>query len=95
MHGLIRRFAIAAGAAALALGSAAGGAMSTEAPAYAAPVPGGPTATFTTSGPCANSYMVPGNIYVLHVVLIGGPGASGSTNNTSSSSGGGDRKSVV
>ncbi len=89
MHGLIRRFAIAAGAAALTLGSAAGGAIGTETPAHAAPIPGGPTATFTTSGPCANSYTVPAGIYALHVVLIGGQGASGSTNNTSSSSGGG------
>jgi hypothetical protein len=89
MHGLIRRFAMAAGAAALTLGSAAGGAITTAAPADAASLPGGPTSTFTTSGPCTNFYTVPAGIYALHVVLIGGQGASGSTNNTSTSSGGG------
>ncbi len=45
MHGLIRRFAMAVGAAALTLGSAAGGAITTGTPANAAPANTAPVET--------------------------------------------------
>jgi Fibronectin type III domain len=53
MHGRIRRFAMAAGAAALTLGSGAGGAIGTETSANAAPIyrtPGAPQITGAAAG---------------------------------------------
>lgn len=97
MHGLIRRFVTVAGASALVLGSAAGVAITTGTAAHAAPaaigssILGGPTMTYTVSGPCAlgNVYFVPADITELHVVLIGGRGAGGTGNHSSTASGGG------
>ena len=63
----------------------------------AAPAPGAAPQTFTTPGPCQNPYTVPDNVYVLHVVLIGAAGASGSGNllGTQSGGSGGEGAQVV
>src|SRR5215472_9095085 len=77
LRGRIRHVAMAAG---LALGSAASLAITAGTTAHAAgsSIPVGQPSPFT----------VPANIYALHVVLVGGSGAFGSTNHTSSAGGG-------
>ena len=93
----VRTAALAAGLAALTLGSAAGGAViASGTPAYASPaaqtpaaLPAGPAVTFSDQGTCANPYTVPADIYHLQVVLVGGAGAGGSGDNTGIASGGG------
>jgi hypothetical protein len=98
MHGVVRRFAMATGAAALALGSAAGAVITTGTAAHAAtaapaaaaapayiPVPGTSTTNYASCGPtigvCQDYYTVPAGVYGLHVVLVGGSGASGTDSN--------------
>ena len=102
MHGLIRRLAIAAGAAALTLGSAAGAAIITATPAQAgSSCTAAGACTYTppfpldsgNDNPCYNyTYTVPADITVLHVTVIGAHGFSGETAGSSAYSGGGGGK---
>ena len=99
MHGLIRRLAIAAGAAALTLGTAAGAAITTATPAQADLGSCTGTCTFSSPlpagepdgvNPCFNdTYTVPADITVLHVTAIGQGGFGGESAGGSAFSGGG------
>src|ERR1700733_14436893 len=97
LHGLIRRFAMATGAAALVLGSAAGAAVTTAAPALADNSCSTGTCTYTQppSGTLCESYdyTVPADITVLQVTVIGASGTGG-TRSTGKGGGGGNGERV-
>ena len=61
--------------------------LSAPAAQAAQPAQATPT-TFTFPASCLQSYTVPANVYVLHVVLIGGAGSAGSGSNLGTTSGG-------
>lgn len=76
MHGLIRRFALAAGASALVLGSAAGAVISTGTAAQAAATqPAEPTSVFFACDDGQSySYVVPANVTTLSILAWGATG---------------------
>ena len=76
MHGLIRRFAMAAGASALVLGSAAGAVISTGTAAQAAATqPPEPTSVFFACDDGQSySYVVPTNVTTLSILAWGATG---------------------